>query len=256
MKMPALFIGHGSPNNVIEDNSFTKHLKYLGKILPKPKAIMVISAHWMTRGTFISSSKSPEMIYDFFGFPQELYQIKYSCPGAKEVAKQIESKFPDKIKTDANYGLDHASWTLLKHIYPAADIPVFEMSIDLDMPLKTHFEFGKQLSYLRDENILIIGSGNMVHNLRDINWEGRDAEVFDWAYNADEKIKGLLISEDFKSLTLPHTLGPELVHAIPTNDHYIPMIIVLGMKQTTDTLQFTHESIQYGSISMRSFMIS
>lgn len=254
--MPALFIGHGSPFNVIEDNSFTKHLKYLGKILPKPKAIMVISAHWMTKGTFVGSTKEPKMIYDFLGFPEELYQIKYSCPGIKETAKQLEKKFPDKIKADAEYGLDHASWTLLKHIYPDADIPVFEMSIDIYLPLKAHFELGKQISFLRDEGILIIGSGNIIHNLHDIDWEERDAEVFEWAAKADEAIKKLLIAGDYKTLIDPHALGPEVKHSIPSFDHYIPMMNILGMKSTNETLQFTHEDMQYGSISMRSFMIS
>lgn len=256
MKMPALFIGHGSPTNVAEDNSFTKHLQYLGKVLPKPKAIMVISAHWITKGIFVASSKQPKMIYDFFGFPDELYQITYPCPGAKEVAKQIEKKFPEKIKADADYGLDHASWTLLKHIYPSADIPVFEMSIDIYQPLKYHYDLGKQIAYLRDEGIMIIGSGNIVHNLRDINWEGRDAEKFEWAIAADEKIKNLLITGDFKALLDPHAISPEVKHAVPSFDHYIPMTTTLGMKSNNETLQFTHESIQYGSISMRSFMIS
>ncbi|MFH0867370.1 MAG: 4,5-DOPA dioxygenase extradiol [Bacteroidota bacterium] len=256
MKMPVLFIGHGSPENVIEDNSFTKHLKYLGKVLPKPKAIMVVSAHWMTRGTFVSSSPVPQMIYDFIGFPDELYEIIYSCNGAPEIANGIAEKFSNKIKTDTSYGLDHASWTLMKYIYPDANIPVFEMSIDLDLPLKQHFENGKHFAYLRNEGVMVIGSGNMVHNLRDINSEGRDAEVFDWAATADETLKKLLINKDFKALMDPHALGQEVKHSVPTFDHYIPMMYVLGMQQGSDILQFTHESIQYGSISMRSFMIS
>jgi 4,5-DOPA dioxygenase extradiol len=256
MKMPVLFIGHGSPNNFIEDNSFTKHLKYLGKILPQPKAIMVISAHWMTRGTFVSSAPLPQMIYDFIGFPEELYKISYPCKGAPDIANQITEKFPEKIKADTSYGLDHASWTLLTHIYPNANIPVFEMSINIDLPLKSQYDLGKQLSFLRDENILIIGSGNIIHNLRDINWDGRDADVFEWAQIADDVIKKLLIAKDHKALLDPHALGYEIKHSVPSYDHYIPMLTVLGMQQSQDTLQFTHESIQYGSISMRSFMIS
>ena len=256
MKMPALFIGHGSPTNVVEDNSFTKHLKYLGKVLPKPKAIMVISAHWMTRGIFVSSSPAPQLTYDFIGFPDELYKITYPCPGASEIANQIAEKFPAKIKADASYGLDHASWSLLKHIFPEANIPVFEMSIDLNLSMKQHFEIGKQLTYLRDEGVLIMGSGNIIHNLRDINWEGRDADVFDWASTADETLKKLLINKDYKALMDPLALSQEVMHSIPSFDHYIPMMNILGMQQSSDTLQFTHESFQYGSISMRSFMIS
>jgi len=256
MRMPALFIGHGSPNNVVEDNSFTKHLKYLGKILTEPKAIIVISAHWMTRGTFFSTANEPQMIYDFFGFPDELYKISYPCKGAPKIAKSIAKKFPDDFNIDSSYGLDHGAWTLLKHIYPDANIPVFEMSVDLYAPLKQLYENGKKLAYLRDEDVLIIGSGNLVHNLRDINWESRDAEVFEWAKIADEELKKNLINNDIKSLTAPHSLGYEIKHAIPAFDHYIPMLTILGMKQKNEMLKFTYEGIQYGSISMRSFMIS
>jgi 4,5-DOPA dioxygenase extradiol len=256
MKMPALFIGHGSPTNAAEDNEFTKHLKYLGHILPKPKAIMVISAHWMTKGTFVSSSPAPEMIYDFFGFPDELYQIVYKCPGAPEVAKGISETSNGLVKDDNSYGLDHGSWTLLKFMYPDADIPVFELSVDMYITLEEHFEIGKKLAYLRDEGVLIIGSGNMVHNLRDINWEGRDASIFPWARKADEILTSNILAKNYKALSDPRTLGSEVNHAVPSFDHYIPMMNILGMQQNTDTLMFTHNSIQFGSISMRSFMIS
>lgn len=254
--MPALFIGHGSPTNVVEDNDFTKHLKYLGLILPKPKAIMVISAHWMTKGTLVSSTPAPEMIYDFFGFPDELYQIVYKCPGAPEVAKRISETSNGLIKDDHSYGLDHASWTLLKFIYPDADIPVFELSVDMYISMQEHYEIGKKLAYLRDEGVLIIGSGNMVHNLRDINWEGSNGSIFPWAQKADEILTNNIISKNHKALVDPYALGPEIKRAIPSFDHYIPMINILGMQQSKDILKFTHESIQFGSISMRSFMIS
>lgn len=254
--MPALFIGHGSPTNVIEDNDFTRHLKYLGLILPKPKAIMVISAHWMTQRTFVSSSPAPVMIYDFYGFPDELYKVVYVCPGAPDLAAEISKKSDGVIKDEASYGLDHASWMLLKFIYPNADIPVFELSVDMYINLQQHYALGKTLAYLRDEGVLIIGSGNMVHNLKDINWEGRDASVYPWAQKADEILMGNLISKNHKALFDPHALGPEVKHAVPTFDHYIPMISILGMQQNNEELKFTHESIQYGSVSMRSFMIS
>ena len=254
--MPALFIGHGSPTNVVEDNDFTRHLKYLGLVLPKPKAVLVISAHWMTKGTFISSASTPEMIYDFFGFPDELYQIIYKCPGAPKLAVEISEKSNEVIKADSSYGLDHGCWTLLKFIYPDASIPVFELSVDMYITTQQHYELGKKLAYLRDEGVLIIGSGNMVHNLRDINWEGRDSDIFPWAKKADEIITNLIMDKNHKALFEPHALGEEIKHAVPTFDHYIPMINILGMQHSKDVLKFTHDSIQYGSVSMRSFMIS
>lgn len=210
----------------------------------------------MTKGTYICTSPEPKMIYDFIGFPDELYEIAYPCKGEPNIANQIAQKHPDKIIADSGYGQDHGSWTLLKHIFPDASIPVFEMSIDLNLPLMQHFDLGKKLAYLRSEGIMIIGSGNMVHNLRDINWEGPDADPFHWAAKADEILKTQLISKNYKKLIDFSTLGSEVEHGIPTPDHYIPMICVLGMQQESENMQFTHESIQYGSISMRSFMIS
>jgi 4,5-DOPA dioxygenase extradiol len=251
MKMPALFIGHGSPMNVIQNNSYTQHLGKLGKELPLPKAILVVSAHWMTNGTFVSASAKPETIYDFYGFPDELYNITYPCKGSPETATEISSL--KEIGIDKNYGLDHASWAVLKHMYPEANIPVLEMSIDMNKPFQYHFDLGKKLGFLRDEGVLIIGSGNLVHNLRIIDFDD-NALPMNWAIEADETIKKVLTEKDFNKLLNPFPLASSIKLAIPTPDHYIPMLYIAGMMQENERIKFTHESIQNGSVSMRSFI--
>jgi len=255
MKMPALFIGHGSPMNVLYDNSYTKHLHKLGKELPLPKAILVVSAHWMTNGTYISASTKPETIYDFYGFPDELFNIIYPCIGSPEIAELIAEKLKDfNVKTDKNYGLDHASWAVLKHMYPDANIPVLEMSIDLNKSFQYHYDVGKALNFLRDEGVLIIGSGNLVHNLRRVDFND-DASPFDWATESDEVFKKLLLEKDIEKLLNPFPVSKSISLAIPTPDHYIPMLYIIGMMKDNDQLSFTHEGIQNGSVSMRCFMI-
>jgi 4,5-DOPA dioxygenase extradiol len=255
MKMPTLFIGHGSPMNALLDNSYTKHLHKLGEELPIPKAILVISAHWMTSGTYVSASPQPETIYDFYGFPEELYNITYPCFGSPETANKIAEKRKQfNVQLDKNYGLDHASWAVLKHMYPDANIPVLEMSIDIDKPFQYHFDIGKELGFLRDEGILIIGSGNLVHNLRRIDFKDH-APAFDWAVEADEVFKKLLSEKDFDKLLNPYSLSKNIDIAIPSPDHYIPMLYIMGMMQKNEQLSFTHEGIQNGSVSMRCFAI-
>ena len=254
MKMPALFIGHGSPMNIIQKSSYSEHLGNLSKGIPLPKAILVISAHWLTNGTFVSSAENPKTIYDFFGFPDELYNITYPCKGSPETATMISTSLKE-IAVDNNYGLDHASWAVLKHMYPNADIPVFEMSIDINKPFQYHFDIGKKLDFLRDKGILIIGSGNLVHNLRIISFDD-NAKPMDWAVEADEIFKKLLIENDKNKLLNSFTLSSSIKLAIPTPDHYIPMLYILGMMNENDKIKFTHESIQNGSVSMRCFSIS
>ena len=205
--MPALFIGHGSPMNVIETNKFTKSLRELSRNLPKPKAIMVISAHWLTEGTYVTCMDKPRTIHDFYGFPEELYEITYSSPGAPSYAKSvIDSVKTMKVECDINWGLDHASWAILKHMYPEAAIPTFEMSLDYSFnewhpkPLRYHYNLATQLTELRKRGILIIGSGNIVHNLRLIDFEQTNAPPFDWAVEFDEKVKESLIQGKHKDL--------------------------------------------------------
>ncbi len=261
-KMPVLFIGHGSPINIILDNEFTRSLSNLGKSLPKPEAIMVISAHWLTKGTYVACIKRPEMIYDFYGFPEELYEIKYPCSGSPHSAGLVkESAGKVKINCDYDRGLDHASWAILKHIYPKADIPVFEMSLDYSFndwhpkPVQYHYDLASFLSGLREKGILIIGSGNLVHNLELIDFHDMDAKPYDWAVKIDEKIKSNLINRNHKELINYPDMGKEVYLAAPTLDHYLPMIYAIALHGKNEPLTFIYEGFQNASISMRSFRI-
>ncbi len=248
-RMPALFIGHGSPMNVVQNNSYTRSLAQLGRTLPKPKAILVVSAHWLTGGVFVSPQETPKQIYDFYGFPEELYRVKYPAKGSAALAKRVSELDPD-IKPSAEWGLDHASWAVLVHMFPKADIPVAELSLDLSMPPERHYQLGRSLALLRNEGVLVIGSGNIVHNLRILNWEDVDAEPYDWAARFDEDVRRRLTNRDHAGLVEYRKL-PEASRAIPTPDHYLPMLYILGMQDEQESLTFTHEGFQNASISMR-----
>ncbi len=261
-KMPVLFIGHGSPMNLILKNKFTDSLAELGKNLPKPKAIMVISAHWLTFGTHVTCMEKPRTIYDFYGFPDELYEIKYASPGSLEDARYVKELVQKvQVKCNMDWGLDHASWAILKHIYPEADIPVFELSLDYSFnewhpkPLQYHYDLASELIGLRKRGILIIGSGNIVHNLGLIDFRNIDALPFKWAKEFDEKIKFNLINKNHKDLINYQNMGKEASLAVPTLDHYLPMIYTIALQEKNEPLKFTYEGFQNGSISMRCFQI-
>jgi len=261
-KMPVLFIGHGSPMNIIEDNTYTRSLSALGKSLPQPEAIMVVSAHWLTNGTSVTCVERPKTIYDFYGFPKELYRITYPSPGAPDLAKKVATitrKHP--VTCSSSWGLDHASWAVLKHIYPKADIPVFEMSLDYTFndwspkPVQYHYDLGAEFAGLRDQGILIIGSGNIAHNLGIADFENIDAATFEWAGEFDEAVKKNLLDRDHQGLIDFMSMGKTASLAVPTLDHYLPMIYAISLREKNEPLTFIHEGFQYGSISMRSFRI-
>ncbi len=261
-RMPVLFIGHGSPMNIILDNSYTRSLSGLAAILPKPKAIMVISAHWLTKGTSVTCMERPKTIHDFYGFPDELFAQRYPSPGAPEEARATADLVKTvKIACSSEWGLDHASWAVLKHVYPKADIPVFEMSLAYSYnewhpkPLHYHYAIARELSELRHRGVLIIGSGNIVHNLGMLDFENIDAPVYDWASEFDELIKDNLITRNHDALLCYHELGTSSSLAVPTLDHYLPMIYAVALQEKTEPLTFIHEGFQYGSISMRCFKI-
>lgn len=254
MNMPVLFIGHGSPMNAIMRNDFTQSLRELGKELPRPKSIMVISAHWLAKASLVTCMKNPEQIYDFIGFPPELYQLRYTCPGAPEDAHRVAKLTGYLVNCSTEWGLDHASWAILTHLYPDADIPVFEMSLNYEMEPAYHYDMGRRLRALRREGILIIGSGNLVHNLRSMEHDV-NAEPYNWAVEIDEKIKSLLIARDHEPLVDYHRLGRGVSMAVPTSDHYLPMLYILGLQERDDRFAFVHEGIQNGTISMRSFIL-
>jgi 4,5-DOPA dioxygenase extradiol len=261
-KMPLLFIGHGSPLNIILDNSFTQSLAAWGKRLPRPRAIMVISAHWLTAGTFVTCMDKPRTIHDFYGFPDELYKISYKSPGAPVEAQFASSAVRNaEVQCNLDWGLDHGSWAVLKHLYPAADIPVFELSLDYTFnewqpkPLQYHYELAAELAGLRKRGVLIIGSGNIVHNLGRIDFHNMEAEPYPWAVEFDEQVKECLRSGSHWELLQLEKLGKSAALGVPTLDHYLPMIYVLGLQEKGEPLTFTHEGFQNGSISMRCFQI-
>lgn len=251
-RAPAIFIGHGSPMNAIAQNEFTKMLNQLGEKYSQPKSIVCISAHWMTQGTWATSMDQPKTIHDFYGFPKELFDVQYPAPGSSEIAQSIQGAVVDpKVRLDAyEWGLDHGTWSVLKHMYPKANIPVVQLSLSIEDPPEYHLKVGEQLRILRDQGIMILGSGNIVHNLRRINWD-KNAKPFDWAIETDEWSKNKILSRDFKALTTDAIKTEANKLSIPTWDHYYPLLYVLGASDKNDQLKFEYEGFQNASISMR-----
>ncbi len=254
-KLPVVFVGHGSPMNSIEENIFTKTWKAIGESLPRPRAILMLSAHWITEWeTRINTSETPEMIYDMYGFPDELYRIKYATPGsisiAEEIIHHLWEDFP--IIEDNRHWLDHGAWSTLIHLFPEAYIPVIQMSLDYAKPLAWHFAFWKKLAGLRDQWILIIGSGNIVHNLRMIDWTGKN--TYSWAQEFDTRVAQWIESKAYDDILDFESWGEIALLAQPSYDHFLPLIPLLGTVDTTDTVEFFTEDIVMGNLSMRSMV--
>lgn len=248
-----VFIGHGSPMNALLNNNYTNFLTTYTASIRIPKAIIVISAHWQTNGTFITGNSHPEQIYDFYGFPDELYNIRYTPDGSSEIADLISSSIHD-IKIDKNRGIDHAGWAVIRHMYPNQNVPVLELSLDTNLNPDDHFQLGLSLSQFVSQGILFIGSGNIVHNLRNISFD-ENAKPFQWAIDIDQNIKSKLESNQVTELiNYSHSI-PNYKMAIPTNEHYLPLIYILGMKTNNQSIHTLYEEIQNGSISMRSIEI-
>jgi len=254
-RQPAIFIGHGSPMNIIRDNSFTRSLRELGERHGKPAAVLVISAHWLTRNeTRVSVNPTPQTIHDFGGFPDELYHLHYPASGSPLIAHGVTEQIQSiQIHEDHEMGLDHGAWGILHHIWPDAGVPVFQMSIDYAKPPAWHLELGRELRRLRERGVLILGSGNIVHNLRRISWDESDPSIQSWALEFDHWAKDRLEQGDFAGLASYTSLGETAKLAVPTNDHYLPMLYTLGALLPGEAIRFTHESFQNGSISMRCF---
>lgn len=252
-RMPVLFVGHGSPMNAIEDNSYSRSWKSMGKsIVEKPNAILVVSAHWLTNGTFVSTNPSPETIYDFGGFPAELYKQTYPSPGSPDYAKQVMQLVPE-AKEDKEWGLDHGAWSILKHLFPEAHIPVFQISIDYNRSMQYHFDLAARLKKLRDKGVLIIGSGNIVHNLQ-MFFAKPNAAPYEWTLEFDRWVADRINARDFQSLIQYEKKGESARLSVPTADHYIPMIYSLGLADKSENIVYTNEET-LGSISMRAFRI-
>jgi 4,5-DOPA dioxygenase extradiol len=255
-KMPVLFIGHGNPMNAIYNNSFTKSLASEGEKLKKlnPAAVLVVSAHWLSVGTRVSVSPNPPTIHDFGGFPDELFQVQYPAPGAPDIARFTKNLITSTpVEEDNKWGLDHGAWSILKHMFPLADIPVFQMSIDFKKPPRWHFDLANELKSLRQNNVLIIGSGNIVHNLFLVDFSDK-AKPFPWAIEFDEIVKSKLLIKDFDSLIDYKDIGNSYL-AVPSNDHYLPLMYILGLADKDEELTTIYEEIQNSTISMRSFII-
>ncbi|MEN0058068.1 MAG: 4,5-DOPA dioxygenase extradiol [Bdellovibrio sp.] len=252
-KMPVLFIGHGSPMNALEDNAIVQRWEALGREIGKPQAILCISAHWLSAGTWVTAMEQPRTIHDFYGFPQALFNVQYPAPGNPQLAEELRAltQHP-KIQADTHaWGLDHGTWSVLSKMYPQADVPVIQLSIDMSEPASFHYELGKSLRALREKGVLIIGSGNIVHNLRRIDWS-QPQKGFDWAVEFDEWIKARLQERDFKSVIEDYgkTMAGRL--SVPTPDHYLPLMYILGATDESDALRFEVEGCDMGSLSMRS----
>lgn len=257
-RMPALFIGHGSPMNAIEDNEFVRGMIEQGKKLSKPKAIVVVSAHWETNGTFVTAMENPRTIHDFGGFPQELYEQQYPAPGSPELAAEISKlvKPENTVGLDHKWGLDHGAWTVVKHLFPNADIPVIQLSIDYKKEPSYHYELAKQLTKLRDKGILIVGSGNIVHNLGKIAWAKMNENYgYDWALEMNENVKKWVLNENHQELINFRKQGQAFDLSIPTPEHYLPLLYTIGVKDKNESVSLFNDKYVGGSISMTSFKI-
>ena len=256
--MPVLFIGHGSPMNAIEDNEFSQRWQKMGKEIPQPKAVVVISAHWLTKGTFVTAMNQPKTIHDFGGFPQALFDIQYPAPGNPGLASEIKKMIVNPaVELDHDWGLDHGTWSVVKHMYPNADIPVLQLSIDYHKPAQYHYELANQLLNLRKKGVLIIGSGNMVHNLRMIAWDKMNVDNFgyDWALEMNTIFKDKISNKDHQALFDYVKLSNAAKLAIPTPDHYYPLIYSLALQTDNDKVEFFNDKFVGGSLTMTSVKI-
>ena len=257
-KMPVLFLGHGSPMNAIEENQFVAGFRDLAKSLPQPNAILCISAHWYTKGTKVTAMEMPKTIHDFGGFPQELFEVQYPVKGSPELALETkELLLPTEVELDDTWGLDHGTWSVIKHLYPDANVPVIQLSIDYSKPPEYHFELAKQLSDLRYKGILIVGSGNIVHNLRLVDYPNFDKDNYgyDWAIEAREVVNNYLLDANFKPLLEYEKQSKAMRIAIPTPEHFLPLIYTLGLKDKKDELYLFNDKLVAGSLSMTSVKI-
>lgn len=251
-KMPVLFIGHGNPMNAIENNEFTKEWQKVASSINKPKAIICISAHWQTSGTKVTAMPLPTTIYDFYGFPKTLYQAQYKAPGSPELAKLTKQIITSTdIELSSDWGLDHGSWSILMHLAPEANIPVIQLSLDKTKSPIFHYQLAKELKTLRNKGVLIIGSGNIVHNLKEIDWQS-PSSGYDWAIEFDEEIKQLILSSDHDAIANYHQYGKLAQLAIPTNEHFLPLLYALALADQQDEITFFADKLTLGSISMRS----
>jgi len=249
--MPAIFFGHGNPMNALSRNAYTEGWASLGKSIPRPTAVLAVSAHWYITACAVTANPAPRTIHDFGGFPQELYEVNYPAPGSPELARHVNDMLsPVATGLDETRGLDHGTWAVLTHIFPKADVPVVQLSIDETQPPLFHYQIGKRLSALREEGVLVIGSGNIVHNLHAYAWGRHDVKPFDWAVRCEEHARELLLKGEDDALIAYETSGRDAMLSVPTPDHYLPLLYILGLRRERDAVSFPVEGVDGGSVSM------
>jgi len=255
-RMPAIFFGHGNPMNALASNAWTEGWSAIGNGIPKPKAIVCVSAHWYLPATLVTAQEQPRTIHDFGGFPRELFEMEYRAPGDPQLANRVRDLLaPVAVGLDTRWGLDHGTWSVLCHVFPDADVPVIQLSIDETQPARFHYETAKQLSSLRDEGVLIVGSGNLVHNLHAYAWGRQQVEPLEWAVRFEERARELLLSGDHDSLIDYETLGRDAILSVPTPDHYLPLLYIIAQMREGDDISFPVEGFDGGSVSMLSVQI-
>ena len=254
--LPAIFFGHGNPMNAVQNNGYTAAWRQVGRTISKPKAILSISAHWFVPETGVTITTAPRTIHDFGGFPRELYQVQYPAAGDPALARRVQAMLaPLPVRLDESWGLDHGTWSVLCHVYPEANIPVVQLSIDETQPAVFHFEIGQKLAPLRGEGVLIVGSGNVVHNLHAYAWGQHMPEPYDWAARFEKEARAMLLAGDNKLLIDYERLGADALLSIPTPDNYLPLLYVIGTRQEREALSFPVEGVDGGSISMLSVQV-
>jgi 4,5-DOPA dioxygenase extradiol len=251
--MPAIFFGHGNPMNALAHNAWTEGWASIGKDIPRPRAVLCVSAHWYLPATLVTATSKPRTIHDFGGFPRPLYEVKYPAPGDPELARRVQDILaPVSVNLDERWGLDHGTWSVLCHVFPGADVPVIQLSIDETQSARFHYETAQRLTGLRDEGVLIVGSGNLVHNLHAYAWGRHEIEPFDWALSFEARARELLLAADHEPLIEVETLGREAALSVPTPDHYLPLLYVIAQQREGDEVSFPVEGFDGGSISMLS----
>ncbi|MHB8204491.1 MAG: 4,5-DOPA-extradiol-dioxygenase [Desulfomonilaceae bacterium] len=254
--MPAIFLGHGNPMNALTKNVYSDAWASIGRSVPRPKAVLAVSAHWYIPGCAVTANPDPPTIHDFGGFPRELYQVEYKAPGSPELALRVKDLLaPIFVELDEGWGLDHGTWSVLTHVFPMADIPIVQLSIDKTQPPLFHYEIGKQLSSLRKEGVLVIGSGNIVHNLSAYAWGKSGVQPFDWALRFETKVRELLIEGEDAHVIDYQALGPDAMLSAPTPEHYLPLLYVIGLRGKNEPISFPVQGIDGGSVSMLAVQI-
>jgi 4,5-DOPA dioxygenase extradiol len=254
--LPAIFFGHGNPMNAVLSNNYTEAWRRIGERTTRPNAILSISAHWFVPETGVTISTSPRTIHDFGGFPRELYEVQYPAPGDPDLARRVQKLLaPLPVQLDESWGLDHGTWSVLRHVYPNADVPVVQLSIDESQPAIFHFDIGRKLAPLRQEGVLIVGSGNLVHNLHTYAWGKHMPDPYDWAVRFEQEAKDVMLAGEYKPLIDYEKLGRDAMLSIPTPDHYLPLLYVIATRQRGEAVTFPVEGVDGGSISMLSVQL-